>query len=73
MDQYDSFASKTLQLIRQRHKRGSVEWTRLTELIQLSRYREKHGQAAYQELLSKRNLPKCEETVKAVQLELPLS
>lgn len=72
MDRYDSFASKTLQLIRQRQKRGSEEYARLTELIQLARYREKYGNAAYQELLKNRDQGECEETVRYVQLDLNL-
>lgn len=72
MDMYDSFASKTLQLIRQRQKRGSTEYARLTELIQLARYREKYGNAAYQELIRNRQNAECEETVKYVQLNLPI-
>lgn len=72
MDQYTSFSAKTLMLIRSRYKSGSEQHIRLTELIQLSRYREKYGQAAYKKLLADRALGTNTQDDAPLQMELGL-
>lgn len=67
---YDTYSIRTLKLIRQRYHRETEQYIRLTELIQLAKYRLKHGEAAYKQLINQRTEPVCEDSVKYEQLNL---
>ena len=67
---YESFSIKTLKLIRSRYHHQTEQYIRLTELIQLARFRLKHGEAAYKELLDRKTKPIHEDSVKYDQMNL---
>lgn len=67
---YTNYAIKTLRQLRRQYDPKTEEYQRLTQLIQLEKYRLKHGTLAYLQVMSQAESPDYEDLVNQTEADI---
>lgn len=67
---YTNYAIKTLRQLRKYYEPQTEEYQRLTQLIQLEKYRLKHGTLAYLQVMSQAGAPDYEDLVNQTEADI---